>query len=253
MQLTAKRLSAVCLCLCVLAGCARGTAEEVSASVDESNATAGPNDDETDAGKGGKTDGGPSKKDAGPTSKDAGNGSKDAGKDSGMSKIDSGAGTPDAGPAVQCPDTLTCANATALGQIDASDSAGVITRQGKGSGWFAVDLKDGNINATGNTKIGVGVTLTASGGSTYSVTLMGDTSPAGGGRCVAANVTDTDPLDKTAIWGSYGPTSASLRVLAVHVQHVSGPCDGAWTLTIKGNPCPVFTAGFGQNALGSCP
>lgn len=182
---------------------------------------------------------------------DAGNNTP---KDSGTPpKPDAGVMMPDASNA-QCTDPqVTCASAMMLGSIDASDSAAKITHQGKGSGWFAVDLTDGNINAMGNIRIGVGVKLTQPSGSTYSVTLMGDTSPSSGGRCVAADVTDADPLDKSASWGSFGPTAATKRQMAIHVEHLTGPCGADWTLTIAGNPCPELSLGFGEDSMGSCP
>jgi hypothetical protein len=170
-----------------------------------------------------------------------------------MPQIDAGMLTPDAGPVCGDP-ALSCESASmlGLGQLDASDSAARLTHQAKGSGWFAVDVSDGNLNPMSNTRIGVGVTLSAPTGSEYAVTLMGDTSPDGGGRCVVADVSDTEPLSKTAAWGSFGSNQAAKRLLAVHVEHLSGPCDAAWTLTLVGNPCPDFL-GFGQSSRGSCP
>ena len=240
MQLTTKRWPTGLLCLCMLAGCARSAVEALTDGT-SGGSDAGTPSDPLDAGR-----------DASADERDAGS---KVPKDSGMPPIKTDAGmlTPDAGT-MQCTDpALSCAQAISLGELDASDSAAKLTHQAKGSGWFAVDMRDGDQNAMGNTRIGVSVKLSAPAGSTYSVTLMGDTSPSGGGRCVAADVSDTDPLDKTAIWGSYGPTTAMMRVLAVHVEHLSGPCDAAWTLTVVGNPCPELTLGFGEDSLGSCP
>lgn len=153
----------------------------------------------------------------------------------------------------QCSELPTaCEAAELLGEVDASKDTSKLTRMGSGSGWFAVDLKDGNIGASGNTRIGVKVVLSAPPDTAYQVTLVGDTKPDGGGRCVPADVTDTDRLSKTAVWGSFGPTTAGLRQLAVHVEHLSGTCEGAWTLTIEGNPCPTLAFGFGQGSMGSC-
>jgi hypothetical protein len=166
----------------------------------------------------------------------------DGGQDSGGS----------ASPEVCAGSTASCEAAEMLGQIDASDASSTLTQMGTGSGFFAVELRDGNVNATGNTRIGLGATLSAPAGTTYSVTIMGDTSPNGGGRCIAADVSDTDPLRKTAIWGSFGPTAATTRQLVVQVAHESGPCDGQWTLTLTGSPCPALVVGFGEGSLGSC-
>jgi hypothetical protein len=139
-----------------------------------------------------------------------------------------------------------------LGTLDASDETSALTEQGAGSAWFSVDLKDGNLNNTGNSRIGVRATLNVTSGS-YRVTLVGDTSPSLSGRCTAADVTDTTPLSKSAIWGSYGPIAAKTRLLTFHVEHLSGDCEATWTLNVVGNPCPAASIGFGENSLGSCP
>lgn len=235
----AERLTVLLACLCALSGCARSAVE---AFADAGGGTGGPM---------GPVDAG-GDDDAMMPPVDAGT---NAPKDSGMppAKPDAGMMMPDAS-STQCTDPqVTCASAMMLGSIDASDSAAKIMHQGKGSGWFAVDLNDGNMNAMGNIRIGVGVKLTQPAGATYSVTLMGDTSPGSGGRCIAADVTDTDPLDKTASWGSFGPTAATKRQMAIHVEHLSGPCDADWTLTVSGNPCPDLNFGFGEDSMGSCP
>ncbi len=252
MPTPAARLSTLLVCLCVLVGCARAAIEGLSNTTDPAQGAgtdAGP-----DAGEG-AGDGSNGKRDAGAIpARDAGGNTK---VDSGLTvpKTDAGSPMPDAATALCSDPGSSCAMATApsLGEIDASDAASQVTHQAKGSGWFAVDLKDGGKAAMSNTQIGVGVKLTAPSGATYSVTLLGDTSPSGAGRCASADVTDSDPLAKTAIWGSFGPTTAQKRELAVHVEHLSGPCDQPWTLTITGNPCPNLSFGFGEDSLGSCP
>jgi hypothetical protein len=139
-----------------------------------------------------------------------------------------------------------------LGNIDASDETSLITKQGTGSAWFSIDLSDGNLNNMGNSRIGVRATLSITSGN-YQVTLVGDTSPNLVGACAPADVTDTTPLSKSAIWGSYGPIAAKTRALTFHVEHLDGPCEGQWTLSVVGNPCPAASIGFGENSLGSCP
>lgn len=136
--------------------------------------------------------------------------------------------------------------------LDASDDSSRSVQQGMGDAWFAFDLFDGNIGSISTTRIGVLVSLDVPSGANYRVNLVGDTSPGGAGRCTSADITDTDPLSKTAIWGSFGPNEATLRQLAVHVESVDGTCD-AWTLTVHGSPCPAFTVGFGEDSMGSCP
>ena len=142
--------------------------------------------------------------------------------------------------------------AAAAANLDASDSASVYSTQGMGEAWIAIDLHDGNLGAMSTTRIGVDVRLDAPAGSNYQVTLVGDTGPGQAGRCVPADVTDTTPLQKTAIWGSFGPTEATARSLAIHVEDLGGGCE-PWTLTVGGNPCPQFTIGFGEDSMGSCP
>jgi len=230
------RSAPLMLCLCALAGCARSAVEPNFQVLD---AGGGENNPDTDAAL---ADG-------------AVTPAEDGGDDPPIGNQDAGNNQPDGDtPAKSCTaNTLTCETAMSLGEIDASDANSTVSQQGKGSGWYAVDLRDGNKNSTGTIRIGVSVTLTTPAGSSYAVTLSGDTGPSGGGRCVAADVTDTDPLAKTAIWGSFGPTTAKKRQLAVHVEHLSGPCDADWTLTLAGDPCPVLSIGSGENSMGSCP
>jgi len=181
------------------------------------------------------------------------------GPSSGGSTTDAGAGIgqPDGGegsPTAGCSTLPTmCSSAELLGTLDAADAASVITRTGSGSGWFAVDLTDSNKDASSNSVLGIGVALSAPAGATYAVTLVGDTSADGGGRCVGADVADTDSLHKTAIWGAYGTISATKRRLAVHVEKVAGTCDVDWTLTLSGNPCPGLSDGVSEASMGSCP
>lgn len=235
------RDATVILCLCVLAGCARSAVDPGLEVLDGSSGTGEP----VTVAEGGAANPGA---DSGSPMSTADAGNPSGNEDSGQTEPDSGtsSGSCEA-------NTLSCESAMLLGNVDASDSGSTVTQQGKGSGWFAIDVTDGNKNSTGTIRIGVSVKLTAPAGSTYAVTIVGDTGPDNGGRCIAADVTDTDPLDKTAIWGSFGPNTAQKRSLALHVEHLSGPCDQNWTLTVTGDPCPVLSIGSGEDSMGSCP
>lgn len=251
-----------CLLACV--GCARSAIDIGGRDAGGNGSSAGQNNGGDDGGandgptngantSGGDVDGGSTDGTNGTGGTNGNGGANTGGTGDGGEPGGTTAGNATTGGDGECDELpTTCETAMSLGTIDASDKNAKVTRMGAGSGWFAIDLSDGNMDATSTSRIGLRATLSATAGATYSVTIMGDTSPDGGGRCVTSDVSDTTPLAKTAIWGSFGPTAAMKRLLAIHVEKLTGTCDSPWTLTLSGNPCPAFIIATGEASMGSC-
>lgn len=179
---------------------------------------------------------------------DAGNSGTDT--DSGANngaEIDSGANgmqVKDSGPVGMCP-AATCTAATMLGEIDASNPDAVMMHQGMGSAFLRISAADTNFGGfTGPSAtsgaIGVGVSLSATGGGKFEVYVRGEIDAAG--EACVENGTDpgTDGMT-TAIWNGEGPNPSLKppRLLTIEVKQTEGAC-APWTLTLTGMPCMIL-------------
>jgi hypothetical protein len=216
----ARLTSAAVLGLCVVAGCAVGTSDEVEDDLTVDSGSSG----------GIRRDGGVADTGARDTST-----AQDASESDGSTATDSG--PPDSGnPGAACANPGACGAPLAAGQVSGDTSSAIVTISGATSRWVKIRVNEDDNGIVGS-KLKVRATLTSPAGMNFDL-FRYDGAP---GQCVtpdaSATTTGVDGIDYSFGEGIVPNGSDDSKDVYYEVRYVSGTCPpaGSWTLTFQGN------------------
>ncbi len=216
----ARLTSAAVLGLCVIAGCAVGTVDEVEDDITADSGSSG----------GIRRDSGVADTGARDTST-----SQDGSTSDGSTVADSG--PPDSGnPGAACVNPGACGAALAAGQVSGDTSSAVVTISGATSRWVKIRVNEDDNGPFGQ-KLSVRATLTSPAGMNFDL-FRYDDAP---GQCTTPNASATtagvDGIDYSfGEGGVFSNGSDDGKDVYYEVRYVSGTCPpaGNWTLSFQG-------------------